>query len=147
SGSGIVIQSTGWEAQPTWGSRSCVQVMNRMPWRTVLQSSAYLVCRSRMRTSSWLLSSFVAVVVLLWLPLWGGERLFANEKGSEDTVTTNTNSVAAQSKPETERGIKGLERRPEDDFQIRVHTNAPVESTSSTNLSAKAEKSFRWDVT
>jgi len=75
--------------------------------------------------------------------------LFAAEPGSQSVITAGTNAPKVQSTtvPETREGIKGLERRPQDDFQVRVRTNAPAEAIVATNLPAKPAKSFHWDVT
>jgi phosphate-selective porin OprO/OprP len=81
--------------------------------------------------------------------LWFGGGLFAAEPGPESAITPETNAPTAQPARvfEINEGIKGLERRPQDDFQIRLHTNAPPETTSSTNRVPATENSFHWDVT
>jgi phosphate-selective porin OprO/OprP len=62
-----------------------------------------------------------------------------------DPVTPATNSPTPATIPE--EGIKGLERSPQDNFQLHLRTNAAPEATLSTNVLAAPEKSFRWDVT
>jgi phosphate-selective porin OprO/OprP len=57
------------------------------------------------------------------------------------TATTNAASAPAS---EPENGVKGVSRRPKEDFQIKLHTNAPPEITGKTNADYGTHWDFSW---
>jgi phosphate-selective porin OprO/OprP len=65
-----------------------------------------------------------------------------------DVASAETNASVAISTPpsESEEGVKGVTRRPKEDFQIKLQTNAPPEAGGVTNLPAAVDYGFHWDV-
>ena len=71
----------------------------------------------------------------------GLTRIEANEAEPPPTVM-NVVPVVSTNSPEQTDGVKGVSRRPKEDFKIQLHTNAPPEVSGVTNPPISG---FHWD--